>query len=108
MRFCQACGLDHDRHAGQIASSVTGCSCVLSEAHLQDRAPRCAVVLALPSPQAPYRASGLVLWRKRTCDPEEAVPLMTPNRTCATASFRSAILVPTSHRCEGCAIVSVG
>src|SRR5215203_3753321 len=62
MRFCQACGLDHDRHAGQIASSVTGCSCVLSEAHLQDRAPRCAVVLALPSPQAPYRASGLVHW----------------------------------------------
>src|SRR5215468_10776872 len=38
----------------------------------QDRAPRCAIVLAVPPAPAPYRASGLVLWirsRNHMLDP---------------------------------------
>jgi hypothetical protein len=38
----------------------------------QDRTPRCAIVLAVSSAAAPYRASGLVLWH------ETVMPVLSP------------------------------
>src|SRR5215204_6401632 len=54
------------RRNGLIASSVMGMLLSWSEGllapHLQDRAPRPAIVLGTPVAPAPYRASGLVRW----------------------------------------------
>jgi hypothetical protein len=53
--------------SGLMALSVMRDAPVLMEVanpSSQDRTPRRAIVLAVSSAAAPYRASGLVLWRK--------------------------------------------
>src|ERR1700730_14984419 len=70
----------------------------------QDRTPRCAIVLAVSAAAAPYRASGLALWRKADIDQDTASQVLNPLHRWAAKrgdSSRSGCEVESHRRPRG-------
>src|SRR5260370_14022653 len=75
--------------SGLMALSVMRDAPVLMEVAIhssQDRTPRRAIVLAVPSAAARYRASGLVLWRKAAAPVRPDSALRSRRQLCTRVS----------------------
>src|SRR5258708_2741569 len=77
--------------SGLMALSVMRDAPVLMEVanpSSQDRTPRRAIVLAVSSAAAPYRASGLVQWRKAAVPLLSGYGLAVPQEACSVVDLR--------------------